>query len=646
MIFSEGMRIKYFGENAQIEAIKPEFAVITFENKAATMLTPKQLNHAFKIGQLIVKKRENAVLMQGLTLPEDIKAAELLEPFLIELHNQAHKNSLATALKVIARVCKKNNISPDDAPSGTTLRRKYKVYVEQELDIAAVIKMPIKARAPRLDKSVIKITEKCIYDLYLQRNGLKASQVLKTIISECANAGLSDKCISSSQFYNMIKKLDPLEVIRCRQGHDAARRLARESGGKYVLDFPLQRVEIDAVHTKVGLLCDGTLKFIGVPIIYIAIDTYTRCIIAYVISYGESPSELSSAVTELIKKCVSPKSKSPKAMNDWPLTGIPYAIFGDAGSAFVAKEVTLLMAQLNTHYITTETKSPWKKPFVESFNRTIRGQFCDSMPGYMRHDEEKNYDQTIQNMATVTITEFIDALDVFILDHYHQNPHSGLYGDTPANYCEKALENFAPKMIQDMSMLKVIKGSEDEGAIQPSKGIQKNGVFYSSPQLQKLGRELATTKKSRSPKVTYFYDKNDISEITVINDLDATMFQVSAKNQNVRGGMSLKEFKSGLPEKITKNMHFPFTPFNKVLTGPNERKDRLMREKREAAELRKAEAKKKEKAALASQEPSGMGEHIDKNKSRFGQNHTDKSIVTERRSHDDWERPVDFFDTE
>jgi hypothetical protein len=71
-----------------------------------------------------------------------------------------------------------------------------------------------------------------------------------------------------------------------------------------------------------------------------------------------------------------------------------------------------------------------------------------------------------------------------------------------------------------------------------------------------------------------------------------------------------------------------------------------MREKREAAELRKAEAKKKEKAALASQEPSGMGEHIDKNKSRFGQNHTDKSIVTERRSHDDWERPVDFFDTE
>jgi putative transposase len=647
-MFKEGMCINYFGNDAVIDAIKPTFAVISYENKTISTLNPKQLNHAFKTGNLIIKKRKNAVIFQGLTSPEDIEEAEILEPFLQNLHIQTYKNSLSTALKVIAGVCKKNNISPDDAPSATTLRNKYKVYVAHGLDIVPVIKMPIKARAPRLDKAVLKITEKCLYDLYLQPNGIKASEVLKEIVIRCDNAGLSDKCLSSSQFYIIKGKLDPLEVIRARQGHDAARRLARESGGKYVLDFPLQRVEIDAVHTKVGLLDDGTLEFIGVPIIYIAIDTYTRCILAYSISWGESPGELAAAVTELIRKCVSPKTKSPKAMNDWPLTGIPYAFFGDAGKAFVAREVTLLMAQLQSHYITTETKSPWKKPFIESFNKTLRNQFCDSMPGYMRNDGEKNYDKTIEAMATFTMTEFIDSLDVFILDHYHQNPHSGLYGDTPSNYCEKALENFAPRMIQDMTMLEVIKGSEESGAIQPSIGIQKNNVMYSSPQLTALRFELFKTLKAASPRVSYFYDKSDISTIVVVNDLDGTMFQVETKDPRVKKGMSLKEFKNDLPSKITSNIATPFTRFSSVITEPIERKARLLRKKREENEQRKAKRKARQQAEFDAQDEKFMdaSKHIKNEANRYPQNHTNKVLVTDAHSDKGIEYTNDEWETE
>jgi len=647
-MFKEGMRINYLGEDAVIGAIKPTYAVIEHENKTISTLTPKQLNHAFKVGNLIVKKRENAVVFQGLTLPEDIKKAELLEPFLQKLHTKTYTQSLDTALKVITEVCATNNISKEDAPSATTLRTKYKIYVENELDIIPVIKMPKKARAPRLDKEVIKIAEKCFYDLYLQPNGIKPLEVFKEIVKECESAGLSDKCLSRSQFYNMKNELDPLEVIRARQGHDAARRLARESGGKYVLDFPLQRVEIDAVHTKVGLLDDATLDFIGVPIIYLAIDTYTRCIIGYSISWGESPGELAAAVTELIRKCVSPKTKSPKAMNCWPLTGNPYGFFGDAGKAFIAREVTFLMAQLQSHYITTETKSPWKKPFIESFNKTLRNQLATSSPGYMRNDDENTYDETIEAMAVLTMTEFMDSLEVFILDHYHQNPHSGLYGDTPSNYCEKALENFAPRIIQDMTMLNIIKGSEESGAIQPSKGIQKNNVLYSSPQLTTLRFELLKSPKADSPKVTFFYDKNDISKIVVVNDLDGTMFQVETKDPRVKEGMSLKEFKNDLPPTITSNTATPFTRFNPVMTEAIERKARLLRKKREKDEQKKAKRKARQQAEFDAQDEktTDASEHIENEAKRYAQNHTGKALVNDAHTDEGSEYPDDEWETE
>ena len=393
---------------------------------------------------------------------------------------------------------------------------------------------------------------------------------------------------------------------------------------------------------------DATYEFIGVPIIYLAIDTYTRCIIAYSISWGESPGELAAAVTELIKRCVSPKTKSPKAMNDYPLTGIPYAFFGDAGTAFIAREVVFLMAQLASHYITTETKSPWKKPFIESFNKTLRSQFCISLPGYMRNDEENTYDETLEAMAVLTMTEFIDALDVFILDHYHQNPHSGLYGDTPSNYCEKALETYAPRRVQDMNMLEIIKGSEEERAIQPSKGIQMENVLYSSPQLTALRLELLPSLKAASPKVTFFYDKSDISKIVVVNDQDGTMFQVETKDPRVKPGMSLKEFKSEIPPVITSNKATPFNRFNSVMTEAIERKARALRKKREEAEQRKSKSKARQKAELSAQgkAPTSLSEHIEKEKSRYAQNHTDKTLVNDAHSDENMQYPDGDWSTE
>lgn len=56
VMFKEGMCIHYFGENAVIQLIKMTVVIVAFENKTLAALTTKQLNHAYKMGNLIIKK--------------------------------------------------------------------------------------------------------------------------------------------------------------------------------------------------------------------------------------------------------------------------------------------------------------------------------------------------------------------------------------------------------------------------------------------------------------------------------------------------------------------------------------------------------------------------------------------------------------
>lgn len=617
-MFKENMRIKFYGEDAIIEAIKPAFAVLSHDNGLITNTTPEKLHKAYRTGQLEIKRREQAVTYQPLTDDSDIERAEFWLLFLLHHNKKEYKGSDKAIKATIKSVCKKNNISDDDAPSCSTFRRRMNCWVENDYDIIPVIKKQSKKRAPRLPDETIELAEKCIDEYHLKRDGVNKLQTYYAYIKAC-----EDKCIESimsrSQFYNIVNSLNPIDVERCRKGPDAARRLARGNNGSFHTDFPLQYVEIDAIHPKVGLLDDITQEYIGVPIIYLAICRYTRCILAYSMSYGTSPSELSDAVVELIKKCVSPKDKPEHTANGWPLSGVPYAFVGDAGPAFIANNVLNLMAQLKTTYITTETQSPWRKPFIESFNRTLRSQYCDALPGYARWADERNTDKPVKAMAVLTLSDFIKSLDVYLLDHYHQNPHRGLYGDTPADYCKNALEKYSPREVLDMSSLKIVGGNEVEGIIQPSKGIQKNNIYYYSNQLAEYRSSIMTSHNSNNPCVQFLYDRNDISQITVVDDMTDKLFVVEAKHSKVMPGMSLSEFKGTIP-KVTKKSVTPFNQNNTVLTDSLKRQVltaniSLMEQLNKKAKTTKASMKSKCKET-----PHG--------EMRLGRNHTNKKDVT------------------
>lgn len=634
-ILQPNMKINLRGEDVTIKAVGENFCVIEHSNGEISYPLPSELMLAYRSGYLIIKKKENAVLLnRQLTSQEDKEKAKRVEHYVVELHQHANPHSLKTRKKVKEIINKRHGYTGKDVPSETTMRRWYVSWLENEMEIYPVIKRAKKTRASRHSEAVVELVEKTIDEYYLVPQGLNKRQTYFQFIEDyeelkAANK-IEGKAISESRFYELLNELNQLDVTYARYGKDEARKFARFSEGLYVLDFPLQRVEIDAVHIKVGLLDDDTGEFLGTAIVYLAIDVFTRCIVGYSVSYGEKPSEISDAVIELIKHCVTPKTKSAFAKNNWPLTGIPFAFVGDAGKAFKCRVVTNLMAQLKCTHVTTETKSPWKKPFCEAYNRGFRSMYASNLPGYTRNNDEDKNDKTIEEIATLTLGEFISTLEIYILDHYHQNPHKGLFLDTPANVCEEALKECSPRIVANLKKLEVFSGAEYQGVIQGCQGIQRNTLYYSSRQLNDLRLEITSHGDKKNPKVPFLHDKNDVSKISVIDETTGILFEVPCCDPRVLPGMSLAEFnhlyRSGDKTKTTK----VFTKSNWIVTEAIKRKQEgIMLKKKLKAESAKQKSEEKHSENTASQ-PSDITEratdHVQQEANRHARNHTDKTV--------------------
>jgi putative transposase len=603
---------------------------------------PSELMLAYRSGLLIIKKKDNAVLLnRQLTNQKDKEKAIIVENHVIEAHKHANPHSLKTRTKVIAIIKKRHSYTGKQVPSPSTLRRWYISWLENEMEIYPVIKRVKKTRASRHSVATVELAESIMDRYYLIPQGLNKRQTFFKYKDEhdelFAKGEIEGKSISESRFYELLNELNQLDVTYARYGKDEARKFARCSEGMYVLDFPLQRVEIDAVHIKVGLLDDDTGEFLGTAIVYLAIDVFTRCIAGYSISYGQTPSEISDAVIQLIQHCVTPKTKSAFAQNNWPLTGIPFAFVGDAGKAFKCRVVTNLMAQLKCTHTTTETKSPWRKGFIESYNRGFRSSYASNLPGYTRNNDEDNSDKTIEEIATLTLGEFISTLEVYILDHYHQSPHKGLFLDTPVNVCEEALKECSPRIVADLKKLEMFSGFELEGVIQGCQGIQRNTLYYNSRHLNDLRLAITLHGDKKNPKVLFLYDKNDVSKISVIDDTTGVIFEVPCCDPRVLPGMSLAEFnqkyRSGNKTKTTK----VFSKSNWIVTEAIKRKQEgIMLKKIEKAALAKKmrEEKQEQKNKQAENKDSQTNditeratEHVQAEANRHGRNHTGKAVI-------------------
>lgn len=324
----------------------------------------------------------------------------------------------------------------------------------------------------RLPDAVELVILECIIEKYLVRKGEKENsknKVADIIIARLRELKACDPSTysvvpSKATIYNRFDAIEPLMAAEKQLSKQEQKRLRRQLKGELVGSCPLDRVEMDAIYVSIGLLDDDGKTYLGSAVVMVAIDTFTRAVVGYSLNVGKDVSESADLAVECIKNAVYEKENP-----NWPMFGVMTKIMHDASTSITSNLFKRTAFDLGAHPVTVRSHEPWAKPFIERFFLTLRIEFLSELPGYLgsklfRGTRHLNPEDTLENHATLTVSQFKEKFEEFITDYYHESGHAGLNYRSPNDVWNDQIANkfvpSLPNISNDMDSYRGIQVSE------------------------------------------------------------------------------------------------------------------------------------------------------------------------------------------
>lgn len=555
-----GNHLEYRGVLATIIAIESSSFVFKI-NDELKIVTSKDLMSDMESGLVTSYipsiKTTPSMTPSPLVTDKDKDKANRFEDYLTALDSETYPNSLKIRKRVITTIATKRGETGKNVPSPATLYTWYKKFISEKVDrnIAAMVNSKAKKRGRKASPEAMDLFFEIIDKHYLNLNvkgALNTAQCFKIFSNQWDKFKNEFSKVESAElygigrtvFYELVEKIDPVEVCSAREGVAVANRKYRNVTRSFSAIRPLERVQIDALHLNLGLTNEDD-SYVGMPVIFFAIDVFTRAILSYVISYAMQRREDLPSAIDVVKSLIQVKQKPEHTKFDWPIHGKPEYLQHDSG-VFSSKQFSAFLQNAQITPLKNPAKRPWFNAYIERFNRTFRTDCAQKIPGYAGKRLEDSKDTVnIKASAYVRVSEFKQIVEAFILDQYHQTPHRGLSGKSPMQMCEEYKSLISIPNPEYLARLNRFNGVEFEATIQAHKGIQKNNLFYNDNdrKLQKLYFKLRGHKsKNNKPKVRAFYSHLDISQITVYDKF--TNENITIPCVSIKEPISLAEYKA------------------------------------------------------------------------------------------------------
>uniref|UniRef100_Q07NW5 Integrase, catalytic region n=1 Tax=Rhodopseudomonas palustris (strain BisA53) TaxID=316055 RepID=Q07NW5_RHOP5 len=327
------------------------------------------------------------------------------------------------------------------------------------------------------------------------------------------------KLPSRAAFERVIESLDPFHVYAGRNSPEAARKKFFVVQNGLSVTRPLERIELDENMIPLQtLLTDAKLWHRLTPKeqaeverrrlwLSTAIDTATRCCLAALIV--ENPSEASAIAT--LEMAVNDKSAYASAagcVTPWDQCGTPECIANDVGAGYKSFGYRAAACDLGADLMFPTTGTPQMRGKQERFYRTIHTGFFSRLNGRTFENvvAKGNYDCAANSDSDPS--EMGQLLVRYLVDVYHNTPHSGLGGETPRNAWLRLTKIFPVIPPPDKEVNRHIFGLTQESRI-GNHGVRVLGLYYQSQELQRLRR--TTGMKPVLVRI----DRTDLSRISV-----------------------------------------------------------------------------------------------------------------------------------
>lgn len=446
-------------------------------------------------------------------------------------------------LRELLRACAEH-IEPGNRPpaiaSFCAWRRR---WVFGNMDIRALIdKWELRGRRPRSDYPAVlsDLIIEGIERVYLteQRESKVAlrdwinARVRKENLARSPQEALPD--VSMRLINRFLDQYEKYDVLKRRYGQRIATQQLAMFGKGPECTRPLQRVEVDNTPLDVLVIDEATSLVLGRPWITVMIDRYSRMVVGLHVSFRK-PSVQS--VLRCLRHAMLPKTymreKYPEIKGMWPCFGLIELLVCDNGLEFHAKDLEAACADIGTHLLYCQPRTPHLKGVIERFLKTLNYNFLHLVPGTTYSNYAKRLDYDSVSKAVLTMGELQLLLHKWVVEVYGAAHHRGINA-APLQRWNEGVAIDAPELAPDPQRLKVYLGQVVRRQLDRN-GVQLHNLRYTSSALQRIlaGR--------RSLEITVRFDPDDLGAVHVLDTERKEYALASCTSPGYANGLTLEQ---------------------------------------------------------------------------------------------------------
>ncbi|MFT7776023.1 Mu transposase C-terminal domain-containing protein [Roseateles sp.] len=406
-------------------------------------------------------------------------------------------------------------------PSTVTFWRWYRRYLRNQDERSLIPRHDLRGRrGSRQSERVLELAQEAITEAY-QLSPRTTMTVIETLLRRKVdqanlnplNPGLI--CMPSRRtLYRLMASVEAYTSVALKDGQTAADRKFRILRGGVQTTRILERVEIDHTPLDLFLVDDRTGLPCGRPTLTMCLDHFSKMPLGYHLSFS-APSL--AAVIGALRHAILPKetmaggngrAEGLATAHSWPCYGVPQVVVVDNGLEFHSQALQSQMMDLGPELLFCPKYQPWYKGSIERFLGSISRRFLHVMPGtsLARWHERGDYDPL--KHAVLTLGEFTQLFEKWLLDDYAQTVHRSTQ-QTPWARWHEGLRVVEPTLPRSRQALSQRIGDVTERSLRQD-GLVIEGIRYSGPE---LGAMLRT--HGAGVRVRVVFDPEDMGEIQV-----------------------------------------------------------------------------------------------------------------------------------
>ncbi|WP_299695237.1 hypothetical protein [uncultured Tateyamaria sp.] len=274
-------------------------------------------------------------------------------------------------------------------------------------------------------------------------------QCVRSLNRDRRSSGQSDLRIPSQRtIARRISNLDAYSTYAQRYGAAAANRKfgAYEDGIK--ASFPMERVEIDEWKVDAITLLDAIGAFSGLPAtererletsrlcLYLAICCATRCVVGMHLCDQPNGAD-AKRLLSLMTRDKTDLADAAGCESAWHHGGGIGLVSADLGSAFIDERFQTAVLDLRAQLAHPPGELPRLRARVERIFGTFGTQIMPMLAGRTFSNPQERGDYPSEALAVHTRETLMQILTLHVVDIYHNTPHRGLRGETPADCWER-----------------------------------------------------------------------------------------------------------------------------------------------------------------------------------------------------------------